>query len=352
MQHFYAVTKAQARQRGFSLVEIMVAITLSLIVLAGVVAVMYSSKVIYLENERVGRIQENGRAALELILRDLRGAGFPGCAQPIDGLFEMNNVLADPTSVAWNLAQPTYGFEGTGGTWEPALDTTLIPDAIPDNDIIVVRTIPAGAPSMRVSAVVNPTDSISVEKGAGEILTEGMPAIISDCGNASIFVVSDFTDDDETAEIDRTTIGGPPTNSTTNLGATFAPGARVSPITSIVYYVAPSADGTGPALWRVVSNNPPQEIVPGVEALQIRYGVDTGSDPEVTVDEYVNADEVTDWSNVISVTLALLARSAEENSQTIDSREYTLLETVLEPFNDRFQRSLFTTTVTLRNRTT
>ena len=33
------------RQRGFSLVEILVAITLSLILLAGVLTVMYSSKV-------------------------------------------------------------------------------------------------------------------------------------------------------------------------------------------------------------------------------------------------------------------------------------------------------------------
>ncbi len=51
------------RQRGFSLVEIMVALTLSLILLGGVLAVMYSSKVTYMENERVGRLQENGRAA-------------------------------------------------------------------------------------------------------------------------------------------------------------------------------------------------------------------------------------------------------------------------------------------------
>ena len=74
----------------------MVALTLSLILLGGVLAVMYSSKVTYMENERVGRLQENGRAALEMILRDLRGAGFPGCAQPIEGLFEMNNTLANP----------------------------------------------------------------------------------------------------------------------------------------------------------------------------------------------------------------------------------------------------------------
>lgn len=338
------------RQRGFSLVEILVAITLSLILLAGVLTVMYSSKVTYMENERVGRMQENGRAALEMILRDLRGAGFPGCAQPIPGLFDMKNTLLNPTTVAWNLAQPVYGFEGGSSAWTPALDAGLIPSATLANDIIVVRTIPTGSPSMRVSAIVNPTDAITVEKDTGETLETGKPAIISDCGNATIFVVNGFDDDDTTADISRTTAAGPPGNATVNLGSTFQPGSRVSPITSIAYYVRPNSAGTGPALWRVVSNGAPQEIIPGVQAMQIQYGVDT--DNNMTINSYVNASAAVNWSQVISVSIALLVRSAEANSPTLDGRTYTLLGTNLGPFNDRFQRSLFTTTVALRNRTT
>jgi type IV pilus assembly protein PilW len=355
MPHSHATT-ARPRQRGFSLVEIMVALTLSLIVLAGVLAVMYSSKVTYAENERTGRLQENGRAAIELMLRDLRGAGYPGCAQPIAGLFAINNMLANATQVAWNLTQPVAGFEGTSGTWAPALDATLFPSATARNDVIVVRTIPAGSPSMRVTAVVAPSASMSVEKEVGESLVPGMPAVISDCGNASIFVVSGFTPGagDISATIDRVAGAGTPSNTTINLGATYAPGARVSPVTSIGYYIAPNTDATGPALWRVTSNGAPQEIIPGAEALEIRYGVDTVADPGrlVTVDTYVDANAVTDWSRVVSISIALLIRSSEANSQTLDTRPYTLLTRVVPAFNDRFQRSVFTTTVTLRNRTT
>ena len=121
--------RVHRRQGGFSLVEIMIAITLSLIVLAGVLAVMYSSKVTYAESERVGRLQESGRAAVDLMLRDLRGAGFPGCAQPIAGLFSLNNILTNPTDVINNFAEPAFGYEGTGGTWSPALDGALFPSA-------------------------------------------------------------------------------------------------------------------------------------------------------------------------------------------------------------------------------
>ena len=232
------------------------------------------------------------------------------------------------------------------------LDATLIPNATEDNDIIVVRTIPVGSPSMRVTAQATSATSISVSKGVGEMLEEGMPAVISDCGHAAIFAVTDFTGaaEDTTATIAAATGGAAPTNSTTDLAAVFNVGARVAPIVSIAYYVAPNATDTGPSLWRVIAGRDPQELVPGVEAMQLQYGVDTSADG--MVDEYVDADDVADWANVVSATLAILVRSAEQNAQEVDSREYSLLGTAVGPFNDRFERSLFTTTVTLRNRTT
>jgi len=87
------------RQAGFSMVELMVALTLSLILIGGVLSLVYSSKVTYLENERVAGTQEGGRAAFELLLRDLRGSGFQGCAKPVVGLVPSNNILAHPTSL-------------------------------------------------------------------------------------------------------------------------------------------------------------------------------------------------------------------------------------------------------------
>lgn len=333
------------RERGFTIVEVMIAMTLSLIVIAGVLAVMYSSKVTYAESERVARLQESGRAAVELMLRDLRGAGFPGCAQPIAGLFTLNNVLDDPTDVIANFAEPAFGYEGTGGSWSPALDTALFPAATAGNDVLLVRTVPSGAPSMRVSAVVDTADtSITVDKAAGEMLTIGRPALISDCGNASVFEVSNFAagGGDVTGTITRP--------GSANLGADYRPGARVMPVVSVGYFVAPDTAGTGSALWRVVDDEPALEMVPGVEALEVRYGIDT--DDDVIVNQYVDASAVTDWSQVISVTLAVLIRSAEQNSGTVDTRQYTLLGATRGPFNDRFQRSIFSTTVTLRNTTT
>src|SRR3954454_5994998 len=97
-------------QAGFSMVELMVALTLSLILIGGVLSLVYSSKITYLENERVAGNQEGGRAAFEMILRDLRGSGFPGCAPALAGAVFVNNILTNPASLLWQLDTPLQGY--------------------------------------------------------------------------------------------------------------------------------------------------------------------------------------------------------------------------------------------------
>jgi prepilin-type N-terminal cleavage/methylation domain-containing protein len=74
-----------SHQRGFSLVELMVALTLSLVLMAGALSVLYSSRLSYRENDRIARLQEAGRTAVELLLRDARPAGYIGCSRPVFG---------------------------------------------------------------------------------------------------------------------------------------------------------------------------------------------------------------------------------------------------------------------------
>ena len=113
-------------QRGFSIVELMVAVTLSMILMAGVLSIFASSKVTYLSNEKVARLQENGRMALDLIVRDIRASGYMGCAKAVP----FNTTLNTPTALRWDYSRPMQGFESTGaGSWSPALTTAVIPSA-------------------------------------------------------------------------------------------------------------------------------------------------------------------------------------------------------------------------------
>jgi len=73
------------------------------------------------------------------------------------------------------------------------------------------------------------------------------------------------------------------------------------------------------------------------------------TDPAAQVEEQFAANN---WSNVISVRIAILVRSPEANSPDVDKRTYKLLLKTAGPFNDHYERSLFTTTIALRNRST
>lgn len=345
----------RAAHRGFTVVELMVAMTISLILLAGVLAVVYSSKVAYRQNERVARLQENGRAAVELMLQDMRAGGFHGCTRTVP----FTNTLTTSADLLWNFAAPVQGYEwASAGTWSPALDSSI--DSPRDgSDIVAVRTVRPGRPLMTTNAVMSSaTANITVAKNTADTLANGTPVMISDCSAAAVFAVSTFTDAGATATLIHTSGGAVtgvgPGNDSADVGVQFKTGAQVVPVDTVVYYIRDSAtvrDGvTNPSLWRIIGAGAPQELIEGIEAMQILYGEDTDGDR--LVNSYVSADAVTNWTNVISVTFGMLIRSVEPNSPEEDTRTYTLLPgNTVGPFNDHYERTLYTTTVTLRNTT-
>ena len=76
--------RASDIQNGFSLIELMIAMVLGLILIGGVVNVFLASSQTYRLQEAMFRVQESGRFALDIMLRDLRDAGF-------QDLLDLNN---------------------------------------------------------------------------------------------------------------------------------------------------------------------------------------------------------------------------------------------------------------------
>lgn len=360
--------------RGFTLVELMVAMTLSLILLAGVLSVLYSSKVTYNENERVARLQENMRAGVEIIARDLRGGGFPGCSKRMEA-DAMVSVLNNPTSFYWNFVRPVEGYNAAATGWTPALPAPLSGEPISlGSDVLVIRTIRSNARVYPLNAsMASGTSDIVVKKLEDETLPSNVPMLISDCQYATVFAVTGVINGATTATISHSTNSTPgdsPRNTNGDVGRFMVPGrggmASVSPIDTIAYYIAPSSAldengvSRGPSLWRISATEPttgprmPQEVIEGVEAMQIQYGVDLNGD--FFVDAYRRADEITDWATVRSVSLAVVVRTAEEiNPEVRDPQVFQMFPgnpaTTYTSPADRRSRVLFTTTVALRNRT-
>lgn len=369
------------RARGFSLVELMVAITLALIVTAGVISVFVGSRSAYQSTAGVAAVSDGGRFALNFLENAVRDSGNMACGAPIRTIFNVGpgsplNTPAGP--LPFSLFQTITGFEaaGTGiGTayaagvapgvsanwdapigWPAGLDssfTSLASLPILNNDVLVVHSsTQGGAPSFVTNiGAANSFDVVSMPAS----FAAGKLAIISDCVKSLVFQIS---------SIGGNTVfhntGGVPGNLTNAFPAqvNFDLGSEVTLLQTTAYYIGVGADGDGAlfsadlsagnSFTSAVPPISPNELVPDIEAMQILYGLDLIGTR--TVGQWVTADQVADFTQVMSVHIALLAAGPPGSAPlpTV-AKTYTLLSvTVTAPIDTRF-RQVFDITIGVRN---
>jgi type IV pilus assembly protein PilW len=353
------------RVRGFSLVELMVAITLAMIVTAGVISVFVGSRSAFEATAGTAALTDGGRFALNFIANSIRGAGYMSCTTAPN----MQGILNAGSPLAFGFNEALQGFEavGTGpgaayavspapvadtstGDWVGGLDSALTTSTNPpiqDNDVLVARSTLPNAQTVYVSVISDGVASFTVNT-QGSLLA-GQLAVISDCTKGVVFQVSGLAPPGANAVITHNA-GGSPGNSTSIFPLSFSPGAQVTPVDTVVYYIGVGADGDG-ALWALDLNGggsfTPSELVPDIEAMQILYGLDTTKTQTAT--EYVTADLVVDFNTVMSVKVALLAASAPGSAHPTGAKTYNLLGTQVTAPNDTRSRQVFEETIAVRN---
>ncbi|ADE14082.1 type IV pilus assembly protein PilW [Nitrosococcus halophilus Nc 4] len=328
------------RQRGLSITEILVATTVSLLLTAGVTQVFVNSKQGYRVQEALSRLQENGRFAINLISRDVRSAGFFGCAGSTTRIV---NTLNNASQYAWDFSTALQGFEATSATtWTPALDSTIT-SPLGGRDVLTLRH--ASGNLAKVKPPFMPNTSADLHTDTDNGLSQFDIVMVSDCIDSAIFQISS-ANPDTSGSLAHNTGVGTPGNATKDLGKIYTNKAAIIRVTTSTYYLRNNPEGD-PALYRIVGNAAPQELIEGVEDIQILYGEDTDGNREANL--YVTADSVTDWNNVINVRLSLLLQTLEDNLAATP-QPYTFNGATTTP-NDRRLRRIFTATVNLRNRT-
>jgi len=145
------------RAKGFSLVELMTAMLLSLLLIAAAVSVFVSNKRVYSSTEGLGRIQESARIAFELMSRDIREAG----GNPCDVRMKVVNVLEDTTSW-WAM------YDGLTKTGLSGLDNGTFTGSTAGTDAIRIQyfedtglVTTAGMGGNTGQLAVNDTDNIA-----------------------------------------------------------------------------------------------------------------------------------------------------------------------------------------------
>jgi type IV pilus assembly protein PilW len=313
------------RQAGFSLVELMVALTLGLIIVGGVISIFVSNQQAFRSTEALGRLQENARLSFELMAREVRQAGGNPCGTPLVG-----NVLK---STSWSndwLAGPIIGY--TGATNIPAIQAfgTASADRVAGTDAVKVLGSAVGF-AAGIESHDTATARIKLTTLAASLAT---PTIVLACDGTSgvIAQVSNLVGTD-TIEFD--TLGTIPGNCSTGfaytsncvtpVNRTLAPGGFVAPLSAGFWYVGYNSRG-GKSLYRK-NLNAAEEIAENVVGMQIRYLLRSEATGALDPD-WVEADTVTNWTSTaakklvaLRFTLELETLSKVGTSQNVITRE-------------------------------
>lgn len=318
------------RQHGLTLLELLIAMTLSAFILGGVIQTFLGARQSYRVLEGLSRLQENGRYAIEFLDRDIRMAGFRGCNGKLS-LAGTNNHLAAPTNYINDFETALQGFDASGSNWLPAIDASITsPDT--GSDVITIRR--ASETGHTVTAHAASGNPITLDSVSG--LNVGDSVLIADCSHAEVFSI--------------TAIAGNVVSHGGVLSNNY-PSGELFPINTTSYYVR------GNSLYRKIGGNGAQELIERVENMQILYGEDTdmnlatGTSPDYAANYYVPANLIANPRRIVSVRINLLAASPDDHV-TSEKAGYTFNGTTVAASNvaDNRIRRGFTTTIAVRNR--
>jgi type IV pilus assembly protein PilW len=335
--------RAETRQSGYTIVELMVAVTISLIILASLVSVFANNSRTRGEIERANQQTENGRYALQLIVDDLHNAGYlaefnPGpLATPA-----AKPDPCDPSPTALKNALPLAVQGYDNGTNAP----TCLADLKAGTDILVVRHASTCA--------VGTTGCDANVAGDAYFQTSGCNSQAElASGNIATYYVLDTNSASFTLhKKDCATL------------------ANQYKYRTHIYFVAnndQAGDGI-PTLMRAelgaTFNIVP--LVEGVEQLQIEYGLDTvpttGAPAVYTADpDSYNGCAATPsvcvgyWRSTVAAKINVLTRNTAQTRGYVDGKVYTLglkangAANTFGPYNDAYKRHTNESVVKLNN---
>ncbi len=330
------------KQRGMSLIELMISLVLGLLLMAAVFQIYFSGRQTQqLQTALISR-QESLRYATLHLKRDIAQSGWRGCSSRSPDYKDTLNP--NPIYPFHNGVQ---GNEATLGAWLPPLDP-VIGTVIPGTDVLTVRYgndtgiyVREDMPDSSAVIKINlDADLSKISNGIGQV------ALLSSCAATSLFQMTGYSASSGT--LGHNTGFDPPIgNQTKDLGAAHRAGARIMLIDTVRYFLRESPDGTGPSLFRKVNDEAAVELAKGIEDLQFRYGVD--ADLDNVPEAYVPANLVLDWRTVVAVRVGLLAVSLDGAASEDNPNAYTVLDHTVGPFSDRRLRRVQTVTIGVRN---
>lgn len=324
---------------GFSLIELMIAITLGLLIMTGLISIFVKNSQARSEIERSNRQLESGRYAMTLLSEDLRMAGYLASFNPYTSIIQTPSkpplagmaAMPDPCDASLLNLGNSFFFHVQGYDNPAANALACLTDVRAGSDILVIR---------RVSTCV-----------AGPTLEPGCDAVIagtpyfqsSNCYQATELAINLNPNTDYLQHFRLGTDTGAAAMDRRPISCTVGTQADYRRYLTHIYFVANNNVGTDgiPTLKRAELGAGGFTIVPlveGIETIQFEYGIDKNGDG--TVDGYTADPSSANcpvgeiptiplttpncWLQTYAVKVNLLARNIETSPGYKDSKTYTL----------------------------
>ena len=340
------------KQTGLTLVELLVAMAIQFILLAAMVYVYTSSRVMFTVNEQLSRVQENGRYATDALLYDIRMAGFSGCRS----IKEITpNIIANSPPVFASLGDSLVAYENGDGWTNP---TTL--NRVAGSDVITLQSTRGSGVSLVGNMSVD-TAQLQINSNPDGLKSNDL-ILISDCSNADLFRATTVAKGASKVNITHAMS----TNTSNRLSKLYQDDAQILSFDAHTYFIATDANGE-PGLYQYsLSSATATLLAEGIESMQLLLAEDTNGDQEPDV--YISAsspkaavvadpgagipasDAVigTDWEAIIGIRVGLLMRS--EIGIASEPRSYSFNGVEANPGNDTRVRKAFWSYAAMRNK--
>jgi type IV pilus assembly protein PilW len=321
-----------SRESGFTLIEMMIAITIGLGILAGLVGVLAANSNNARTNDRTSELMSNGRYALNSMKQELRQAGYRAYtwAEPTApgalGTLTNECLAAGETAGTFvsNIRQGVWGANNSNPFSASCIPSTSYATG---NDVLVVRRVaspPTGCPdgsSPPCADTLYFQSSYStgqVFRGAtAPVFADGLTPVASFPVQIYVYYISPFTVSE-----------------------------RETPLVPALYRMALQSGGS---MSREL-------VASGIEHFQVQYGRLTVAVPATTqFSDTLTGSSVntvaSDWDNVESVRIWLLARNETAEPGYSNTNSYVMGDQTYDfaAAPDGFRRQLFSTVVQLRN---
>lgn len=319
------------RQLGLTLIELLVALTIGLFLVGGVLYTYLSTRASFATNDAAARVQEDARFAMERLTREIRMAGYTGCANSLD---IAPNVVGACVS-AFPLGGGIQVFANGSGWTNPTSGPTIT--RVAGTDVITLRGVRQEC-STRLNAGAAPISG-PIQTASNLTLAPcnwglGTRLVISDCTSSDIFAATAVT-------ATQITLGN-------NLSKSYGTDAVVWQYSEKTYFIGLHPTSGEPMLYEIDFNgvsSTVRDVVGNVYNMTFVLNLDTNADGFV---DSVNVSPAgfSAWNQVSSVGLAFDVRSEDVSTGTT-AASYTFNGATV---SDKRLKRNYVTTIGIRNR--